>query len=806
MKGASEIFRNNNGHCNSASIAFNRIASARVFPILVWVGILFHSSFGQVPQDQSNNRFVFGDVNDSGNLTFDVPLGNFKGRGLDLPVSLSYSSDVWRIEHLGTVHRTIPGYSGWIRQSVTEAIYAKDSRAGWRSGLDLPVIEWPKGDALYDHQGKQGQGAGTCTFWVREVYIHMPDGSTHTLRKYDQPSNSSPNGIDRYGTFYAVDGSRIRFDANGTTDTGTIVMPDGTTYVLSHPTSSITDRNGNALYYNESSMQWTDTLGRVITNPIPAVPSTGDFSYSLPGLAGVNGGLQTYTFKWRNLADALTPDGSGNPPALKVVASEFLPYPGSAPGDGNFPESQGSQYQPLFKSSFIYAYGENGPLVGTLIVGRGQTGNVPFNPVVLSEIVMPDGTSYKFSYNVYGEVDKVIYPTNAYDRYEYYGPPPGNGPPEDYQEQDPQPYIQALRSLSSKKISVDGSGTDIREWKYSFYKDLDGGSGSSVIAPDKTRTVTYNYGPGPKSAAYTGPPSNPSVVMIYPFGYRDARLGMPSVKKFYSSSVDGLGGELLRQEVFQYEQTTVNYPIVCDQSPDQPSGNINRNQPLSRTPRLTRKTDFIFEGSGPALAQSSTFQYDLTNEFSTGIDQTLAATYHYVVVANQTAQDTDTPDELVNISLGTLAKYSETTYLNDSVYRNANILGQPRVAQIKDAAGTVVSQSEIVYDESGYVPSGTTRGLPTSMKTWDSTKGVVTNSSAYLVTHTTFDTFGNRTIATDAMGYSTTSGALRTLLSVIGSDTRTGSSFGPKALGPARFDVLANGCRCSQRRARARTG
>ena len=84
-------------------------------------------------------------------------------------------------------------------------------------------------------------------------------------------------------------------------------MPDGTRYVLAHPVSSVIDRHGNTINYHEWTRQWTDTIGRVIANPLPAVPSVGDFSYSIPGLAGVNGGVQTYIFKWRYLRDARTP-------------------------------------------------------------------------------------------------------------------------------------------------------------------------------------------------------------------------------------------------------------------------------------------------------------------------------------------------------------------------------------------------------------------------------------------------------------------------------------------------------------------
>lgn len=600
--------------------------------------VLASSGVVNAQADQSNVRFTEGNFNDSGSLSLSVPLGSYQGRGLNLPVALSYSSDVWNIEHLGKVQRQVSGYSCCITQSVTKAIYAKHSTSGWRSSLALPTIEFPKTNAGYDYKGKSyevpgGSGAGCFNYRIREVYIHMPDGSTYTLRKSDQPSNS-PNSVDMSGTFYAVDSSRIRFDANGTADTGTIYMPDGTRYVLGHPTSSIIDHNGNTMTYSESTRQWTDTLGRVIDNPLPANPQVGNFDYILPGLAGVNNGEIKYTFKWKKLENALTPNADDSTtPALRVIASEVLPYPDSLPSSGNMPEPETAPYEPLFKSTPL-GYTETGVRVGTQIVGRGEDigGGQLFNPVVLTEVVMPDGTSYKFSYNVYGEIDKVVYPTNAYEQYEHTGAAAATAPPEG-EEEDPQPYIQAMRSLKSRKQSANGTGDDVREWKYFVDKPLDGGGSTTVINPDKTRIVTVKHGPGAKTAATSGS-GGQSIVMIYPFGFKDARVGMPLYKKFYSSSTDGLGGELLRQEAYQYEQTTLNYSVTCQLG----QSSVTKTYPLSRTPRLVRKTNIIFEGSGSALAQSNTFAYDLTNQMTTGIDRTLSAAYNYEVVDNQTAQ------------------------------------------------------------------------------------------------------------------------------------------------------------------------
>lgn len=717
----------------------------------LFICLLGVMNFAHGQDDQSNPRFTEGDINDSASLSFSVPMGSYKGRGLDLPISLSYSSsDLWKMEYIGNVHNSL-----WpaLTQGVNEAYYSKFATSGWKSSLSLPIIEFPKSTSRYDIRGKASSSlVGGPGYRISEVYIHMPDGSSRTLRKNDQPFYGD---VEMTGTFYAVDGSRMRFDANGTSDTATIYMPDGTRYILGHPTSYIIDRHGNTLTYDETTRTWTDTLGRQIANPLPATPTVGDVDYYLPGLAGVGSGQLKYTFKWKLLENALTPDGSGNPPPLGVVGSEALPNPYIPPSDsGNYPSPQSAGLGRLFQSTPPHYGGEGQPTVSGLVVGKGYYAGQLFNPVVLTEIVLPDGTSYKYSYNVYGEIDKVIYPTNAYEKYE---------PTSDQQyvyvcypsswdcEEDQQPYLQTLRWVSKRQQSPDGTGNDLREWTYINTPLLDGGGATKIIAPDKTRTEIYRYGAGPKTVATYGQNCQ-NFVQIYPFGFKDARVGMVSSKKFYSTSPDGLGGSLLRQEVYQYEQTTQNYTfsfVLCGTTQ-------NRTYALRRTPRLERQTNIIFEGSGDALAQSTTYQYDLTHEWDTGIDQTQAATYNYVVVDNQVARDTDTPEELAQIPLGAVSKSSETIFGSDAGYQSANILGIPTVSMIKDAAGTIVSQSEMVYDECPQYCVTAGKALPTSMRTWDSTKGAVTNPSAYLLTHATFDQYGNRTIATDAKGFSTT--------------------------------------------------
>lgn len=129
--------------------------------------------------DQSNVRFTQGDINENATVELGVPLGQYPGRGLDLPVSLNYSSTVWRIEHLAAVqnYNVYSNYS--IKQSITQALFAEHSTAGWKSTLDLPIIEFPKTTEFYDYKGQETTSSACSGYRIARVYIYLPDGSTN---------------------------------------------------------------------------------------------------------------------------------------------------------------------------------------------------------------------------------------------------------------------------------------------------------------------------------------------------------------------------------------------------------------------------------------------------------------------------------------------------------------------------------------------------------------------------------------------------------------------------------------------------
>ncbi len=123
-----------------------------------------------------NIQFTQGSISSGLDNTIQIPIVSYPGRGANLPVTLYYSSRVWRLGTLATVN-DLSYYT-----TITEAIYGEHSTAGWKTSLDLPIVEWPKEQDQYYYTGKQFCfvcNSNLRRFRVARVYIIMPDGSKH---------------------------------------------------------------------------------------------------------------------------------------------------------------------------------------------------------------------------------------------------------------------------------------------------------------------------------------------------------------------------------------------------------------------------------------------------------------------------------------------------------------------------------------------------------------------------------------------------------------------------------------------------
>ena len=186
-------------------------------------------------------------------------------------------------------------------------------------------------------------------------------------------------------------------------------------------------------------------------------------------------------------------------------------------------------------------------------------------------------------------------------------------------------------------------------------------------------------------------------------------------------------------------------------------------------PRVDHEESTVYDTSANGVTATTTIEYegDL-NYRDTPVLPNRSTTYAFVAKtdggsyspgSNPNASPTPVPTS----TTATPVRVSETTYLiNDTnysstirdAYKAQNMIGLATVSKVKDGSGTVVAQSETVYDESGRSPGY--RGNPTTAKAWDSTKGASTSSASYIATHAKFDTYGNQYEVTDALGNTTT--------------------------------------------------
>lgn len=614
-------------------------------------------------------------------LNVRIPLRDYAGRSdLSLSTALMYSSKVWRMEYFGN-RSEFPPTGGEIVHTILDGKYAEHSVSGWTSALDLPRYEFTGGDQQYDDVGSPMPAPTEFppnwqlhTHYIRRMLVHMPDGSSHELRSSDQIFNGL--GVNT-GTYYSVDGSRLRYQI---LQSSTILyLPDGSRFVYpGNNTVQLIDRNGNTLTFDSTTRQWTDTLGRTISLPPLDNSSPGDRIYSLPGV----GGSLNYTLRWKYLQDART---DSNQP-LRYI--------------GDFDYIGGLQTTP---SLFVTVPNPN--IANSLDYILKPT--ALFNPVVLAEIILPNQTSYKFTYNVWGEIDKIVYPTGGYERMNY-GEVPAL-------TQIDGGYAQANRGVLTRFVSPSGTGTDEAQWQYAT---------GGTTAPDGTLSIRYVH----------------SGNVAAPYGFQNARLGLP-----YDERVVSATGQMLRRKLTKYDVT---------------GAAVGGYLGATRNARVIKEVEILLDtGTSQALAKTTTYGYDTTYEFTVGVEQTSVEEYDYAPVDQTIAESGD----IDSMPLGTLIRTTIKGYLTSNAgYRDRNILGLLNSTTIYKGSvldQIIVSQSSVAYDETSLLvepgliswtdPLTSFRGNATTASQWLNTTGT------YLQTHAQYNECGSERMVTDAVGNQT---------------------------------------------------
>lgn len=654
--------------------------SIAVVLAMLWVAVLAPRTLAQNIQydDKALDLGLRSDIRvdpRTRSLSFEIPLGSYPGRsGFDVPVTLSYTSKVWNVEFQAFVQVPPPPFSGGAQPyTIAVAQYGKHSVSGWTSSINMPLLDSSPGQHFYNQVG-EAKPSNMCPnpcYLVDRKTIWMPDGSGHELRATDQPRIFSDPLPDNY---YAVDESRMRYQAS----TQTLFMSDGSRYLLG--SGEHIDRNGNKLTSNNGV--WTDTLGRQIANPLPGFPAAGDQNAPVPGVGGTP---VNYVLKWRNLLD---PGVLTTPETIRYVAN------------GGCPPGQGGPYSP-------YLFGWDS-VNRTCIANSGTL----FNPVVLYQIVLPTGQAYTFTYNIYGEIDKVVLPTGGYEKYTYSQVTPLTDMP--------VVYSQANRGVSSRTVSSTGLAADELVWTYSS------GSGTTTIIgppPESKRTEVSFWTDSNGSWGYS------------PNGARAGRI--------YDERTYNSANQLLRRKLTDWTMTGSNA-----------TGNLFGSLTANRHARPIREVEFVLDNGTSAVAKTKTFTYETTYQFSVGVEVSTAKEYDFLYVDPNTVQNLSI-NSLNTISNGTLLRKTTTTYLtSDQNYRDRNLLGLPTSVTVYDSNDALLSQSTSTYDEYDeakypLIPAGSPpytgwtdpatpiRGNVTTAGVWLNTSG------AFLQTHAQYDQFGN---------------------------------------------------------------
>jgi YD repeat-containing protein len=635
-------------------------------------------------------------------LQIEIPLTNHAGRaGTNFPTTLNYSSKVWKVEYYGE------SYEGGQTYYDSDAYFGYDSESGW-NGMVLgegPApyvthsVDWYFSDGdPYDTgsgppcacPGSCSKGSwdefGSCQYpddfrwnppgYMPRLQVHLPNGRVYQLRK--PPETFVAEGQPVYaGDFVAVDGSQTKYDATN----NIFYLPDGSRYYNLERSfdpdaeTSYQDRNGNLLQLTETNT-WTDTLGRTYSSTqTPLENAIGyDRVLDLPGISGTR---QTYTLRFRPLYQ---------PPVPPAAEQWILTNP-----------AEGLQYVAILEwNKRIF----------------GPTGWLsPFNPVVLHQLVLPNGKIFTFTYNNWGEIDKVVYPTGGYERFRYdkvaalgYIPPPND---------------EFNRGVVERWVSAKGDGSDAIHWTYSTSIQEPSASERYVTRietnPDGTRSERVFRGEEAMDWRY--------------YGFKDCRVGTLVEERTYSAT-----GDILQRRLNSWIMTG-----TLDPDPNRfPGGAPSRN------PRLERSVEVLFDHYAySAKAKAVRYVYD------SDLNPSQISYFEYRSVTEAQGESGGIDDPA--LADGDLLKYDTTTYqVNETggqAYRDRHMISLPSYSRTWDPQGVLQAQTALRYDEYlvfsygstlNWSDPGAVRGnVTTTLQRIDA-------SGANIETHAHYDQFGNQ--------------------------------------------------------------
>ncbi len=674
-------------------------------------------------------------------MEMDVPLGAYPGRGINLPLGLSYSSKLWRFQENRTEYLNNGNQNNYVY-----AKYSEDSASGWTSSLSQAYIEYTGEFYRFDAYGRPLQevfGPGGQSppgdYYIKRVMVHLPGGGSQELRAQDAPIyiayGQIPPPSAWEGSFYATDGSGLKYVQDTTANPAIyrLFMPDGSFYDFNATRESknsvegvqvrranrLTDINSNFVQFNAPTTNypngfWTDQLGRtfpvMIPRETPAIPVNQTIleqTFTLPGMS------QGYILRWKKLKG----NTAGESAFTDFYNQELAQYAIGA--------------NRLFTSwirtdtcSFNYVNVES------------TQATQYFNPIVLTEIVLPNGASYRFSYNKYGEIERIFYPTGGREEINY-------TEVASLAEMSP-PYQQTNRGVTNRKIYESNSDSTADIWTYSAASSPNNFR-TGTLAPDGTQTDRFMHRGVWSGCGQQNPEQSAQNYYGTHWGYDNILAGMAYEERMFSSD-----GQLKQRTLTRWTATNTATELTL-----LPQRYVQRNA------RVLSTESIVYEGDA-GLSTSVSMEYD-TDVDNFGSPQNVVRTkqYGYKVVSRDTSitPNQTPPTEVVVVpdpTVGaTLLKIADTSYLQSDVsYNQTEYLARNLVklvigTKVRKPNEDTVAQTEIKYDEPNY-RGGEYRGQPTTIRNWLDT------NDTWIQVRSKFDGYGNVIEITNANNKITT--------------------------------------------------
>lgn len=633
------------------------------------------------------------------------------------------------------------------QQSCTTTIYAYCHHGTGYTSFDLPdPSPGPTGGGITEN--------GRTIKYVKRVRVYMPDGSSQEFRKDDavhdycntSPNsggcNGSPTDYDLTGDFWAVDGSKMRLNIGQAGQSSTLYLPNGSRYIFDDAGNSgddwyatrFIDVSGNQTQFGQEVLtsgriqgKVIDTLGRPeVADPLAQNKDVnlevGNQAVSLPGL---NGQSINYILKWSKLEDSRE-DPSTQP--ISYTGSDVCFIGGQNTNATHNDQLDNPNIPDDDDGPILFSKAESRTRICSSFGGGAYR---KFNPVILSEVALPNGTKYEFKYNQFGEITKLIHPTGGYEKFEY-GQIIRMG-------ERPSPTFDKANRGVKKHWIYNSDGTLEQLWQYDA-------------------SVNNNQYPVPATAPY-------EITITAPDGSQTKRfLHRTGGSNF--GFVDPAAGRAYEEYIYGKPNAQGERRLYSRKNTEWTSLPPRNNGIGKRDPYIKSETQYIIEEGDNALKKTTAYEYDDELNVKKIIE------YPYEVVSGSTVMfrplnppypcpddcgptatptpaPTPNPTPAVSPIRTTEMSYLPTTNpapTADGVY----LLGLPTLKVIRDGQNNIVAKSEMFYDENNHLVSSGAVGAGWVQPTWTK-RGQLTSSRSYsdiatnqfVETHTLYDQYGN---------------------------------------------------------------